>query len=72
MKHLLILIVRGQPLCWEQLAQQRTKAPLHPVADHCVADFLGDGDAEAHPFVRVGVDQQHKTGTRHAQAPVCG
>ena len=66
------MIVRGQALSWEQLAQQRAKSPLHPVADHCIADFFGDGDPKAHLVMRIGVNQQHKSRPRHAQAPVCG
>ena len=65
------MIVCGQPKLREQFAQQCAKAALHPVANHRIADFSGDGDSEAYLIVRIGVNQQHKTGTRHAQAPVC-
>ena len=43
---------------------QCAQAPLHAVAHHRVADFLGDGDAEALRAIgaRHGVDQKHKTG----------
>ena len=66
------MIVRGEPLLRQQFAQQRAKSPLHPVADHRVADFLGDSDAIAHRSGIVGPDQQHEAGPCDAQAPVGG
>ena len=60
----------GKAMLGQEIAQQLAEAPLHPVADHRIADSLGHGDPEAHLFPLVGAGEQHETGTRNAQAPV--
>ncbi len=66
------MIVIRQPFLWQRIAEQFTEPPLHPVADHRVADLLGDGNAESLALPLVGVSQQNETGTCNTQAPVRG
>jgi hypothetical protein len=60
----------SQAVLGEEIAQQFAEAPLHPVADYCIADSLGHSDPEAHLFSLIGMRQQHKAGARNPQAPV--
>jgi len=66
------MVVIGQPFAGQCGAQQFPEPALHPIADDRVADLLGYGDAKALAQSAVGPGQQHKTGARHAQAPVGG
>ena len=61
----------GQTLLGQGIPQQFAEAPLHPVAHHCIADSLGNGNpiALAEPSVRTG--QQNKTRPRNADARIC-
>src|SRR5690606_13149915 len=64
------MVVPGKAFFRKGRPQQLAKAPFHPVADHGVADLLGNGDAEAlaQPIVRPG--QQYEPDARVTQAPV--
>lgn len=55
---------------WQHFPQQRTKAALHAVADHRIADLLGNGDAIALALAVIRARQKHETGACYAQAPV--
>lgn len=59
------------PLLRQGMAQKLAKAPLHPVAHHGIADFLGDGDPIAYASAPIGPGQQHKSGLGIAQ-PLIG
>jgi hypothetical protein len=68
------MVRAGPALVGEQFARQLTKTPSHPVADHSIADFFGDGDPQ--PFGRIIVapvkHQQNKTGGGVSLPPVGG
>jgi len=48
----------------KDFAGERSKPPLHPVADDRSADLLGDGEADALGRIAVGAvaDQQNEAG----------
>src|SRR5215217_660889 len=56
------------------LARESAEAPLHPVAHDRAADFLGDGEADAHRVVRIlaVADEQDEAWRGHAPAAVGG
>jgi hypothetical protein len=58
----------------DQLVRERAQPTLHAVADHGVADFLGDGDPESHlRFVILArADLQDETGHGDSLAAVGG
>ena len=64
------MIGRRKAVLGKEIAQQLAEAPLHPVADHRIADSLGHGDPEANLLRFIRAREQHKTGSRNAQAPV--
>jgi hypothetical protein len=56
----------------QDLAGKLPEAALHAVADHRIADLLGDGEAEAHRRIAIvpRADQQHEAGRRRARGAV--
>jgi len=64
------VVVIGQTMLGQLIAQQHPKTPLHPVADDCIADPLRHSDAVAPTAPAIGLSQQHKTGPRNAQAVI--
>ena len=56
------------------LAGKRAEAALHPIADDCAADLLGDGEADAHRWVRIlaVADEEQEAGRGEARAAVRG
>ena len=68
------MVCTGHALVRQKFAQKRAKPALHPVAHHCVADFLGDGNAKAQQrlFARALVYQKHKSGPCDPDGMICG
>lgn len=66
------MIVAGEALNWKQFPQQRPKTALHPVADHGVADALGNGNAETQQPALIGAGEQDETGAGHAGPAISG
>jgi hypothetical protein len=64
-----VIMIR-QTLVRQPGTQQFTKAALHPVTHHRIANFLGNGDAVSFAFAAIGLRQKHETGACNAQAPV--
>lgn len=60
----------GQTVPGKEIAQEFPEPAFHPVANHRVADSLGNSDAKAHLLDRIGASKQHKAGARYPQAPV--
>ena len=60
----------GQTVPGKEIAQEFPEPAFHPVANHRVADSLGNSDAKAHLLGRIGASKQHKAGARYPQAPV--
>jgi len=53
-------------------AGKLAEAPLHPVANHRIADLLGNGEAETHRRVAVvpRADEEDEAGHRRAQGAI--
>src|SRR5690242_1406621 len=68
------MVGSSKALGGDDLARERTEAPLHPVADDGAADLLGDGEADPHARILViaVADEQDEPGHRCAQAAVGG
>ena len=64
----------AKPVGSNDLAGQRTKTPLHAVADHGAADLARDGEADAHRRVHVlaVADEKDEAGRRRALAGIGG
>jgi hypothetical protein len=64
----------SEALYRNDLARERAEAAFHAVAYHGAADFLGDGEADAHRGIRILpiADEQDEAGSGRAQAAVRG
>jgi hypothetical protein len=51
------------------LAGKRSKAPLHPVPDNCIADLAGHGETDAHLTVLVASVADEKDEPRSGGPP---
>ncbi len=61
----------GKPLFGKRSAQKLTKAALHPIAHHCVADLLGNRDPIAHTQPLIWPGKQDEACLRIAKPLVC-
>jgi hypothetical protein len=62
----------GNAISRDDLASERSKAPLHPVAHDGSADFFGDCETDAHRGVAILAlaDQQNESGRGRPLAAV--
>jgi hypothetical protein len=68
------MICARKALGGDDLAGKFAEAAFHPVANHCAADLLGDGKADAHRFVIVlaVADEEDEARGRRAEPAVGG
>src|SRR5689334_3413105 len=66
------MVRAGNAFGWHDLARERTKAPLHSVADNGAADLLGDGQPDTHrgTLVLTVANEEYKAGRGRALAGV--
>ena len=62
------MVGAGNSMFRQGIASERAKSALHPIANDCIADLLGDREANAHGWIVILTRTNKQNESRHGCA----